>query len=888
MFSQTVNEKFDDYELLTNPTWYGHIDSISIYSSGSSSIPSCLLPCIRVSCNGSSANSIYISTSNQRSFSTSATEWSFWARVPSATSGNNAKIYLIADRQDLLDPQLNGYYVSLGLQNKKLTLYKQTGSTTTVLINGNYLNISNSSNYFRIKVTRDASGNWEMYSDTTAKGSSTQMYYPWNEGSGFNNDNTYDNSSWFGMVTTYTSGSSSKNFYFDNFYSGPVINDTVAPTASISVSKPFIFVKFNESVNITDATDINNYCILELPSLFSIPCTPDSVVAVSGTNNTYKIVYNYPLSDDKVYNLVVKNIKDLSGNTMITDTFTFAFHKVQTYDIVINEIMADPDPPVGLPKAEYVELYNKTDFPIDLTSWKFSYGSGPTTKTFSAVTMQPHSYLIISCENMMNTYGLTAPLFASSCTSSITNSGTTLILTDANGNLIHTVTYSDSWFSTSNKKNGGWSLEQINPYNPCGGQSNWKESVAAEGGTPGKLNSVNAANADNSAPEIAHIGVNALTSDRFYVYFNEPLIYSSFNNISKFKVMLNGNDLGNPSAISPDFPAYSSATFYMPASHPKILPANIYQLVIIDSVFDCAGNMIITNSSANFALPEDAEPGDIIINEILSYPPDGCSNYVEIYNKSNKIINLGTLILGTWDSIAQVISNPKNISEENHLIFPAEYYCLSTNPDAVKQSYYTSNPKGFIKMSSMPSYNNNDGTVTIGNKNLQLMDKLTYRRSMHLPTLTSIKGISLERISFDRATEDPSNWHSASHNAGYGTPAYKNSQYAEFTFEDSPFTITPEIFSPDNDGYNDVLGILYKFDEPGYHVEITIYDSKGRLVKKLVKKEVTGTEGTFLWNGINENNEKAGIGIYIIYSEVKDLQGKIKKYKNTAVLGGKF
>jgi hypothetical protein len=154
--------------------------------------------------------------------------------------------------------------------------------------------------------------------------------------------------------------------------------------------------------------------------------------------------------------------------------------------------------------------------------------------------------------------------------------------------------------------------------------------------------------------------------------------------------------------------------------------------------------------------------------------------------------------------------------------------------------------------------------------------------------LISIKGISLERISFDRATEDPSNWHSASHNAGYGTPAYKNSQYAEFTFEDSPFTITPEIFSPDNDGYNDVLGILYKFDEPGYHVEITIYDSKGRLVKKLVKKEVTGIEGTFLWNGINENNEKAGIGIYIIYSEVKDLQGKIKKYKNTAVLGGKF
>jgi hypothetical protein len=49
-----------------------------------------------------------------------------------------------------------------------------------------------------------------------------------------------------------------------------------------------------------------------------------------------------------------------------------------------------------------------------------------------------------------------------------------------------------------------------------------------------------------------------------------------------------------------------------------------------------------------------------------------------------------------------------------------------------------------------------------------------------------------------------------------------------------------------------------------------------------------GTEGTLSWNGINEENEKAGIGIYIVYMEAFDLQGNVVKVKKPCVVASKL
>jgi flagellar hook assembly protein FlgD len=147
----------------------------------------------------------------------------------------------------------------------------------------------------------------------------------------------------------------------------------------------------------------------------------------------------------------------------------------------------------------------------------------------------------------------------------------------------------------------------------------------------------------------------------------------------------------------------------------------------------------------------------------------------------------------------------------------------------------------------------------------------------------------LERIDFNGPTQDLTNWHSAAQDAGFATPAYKNSQYHDATTAaDNAIEITPEIFSPDEDGYNDIVNINYHFDTPGFVATITIYDSKGRLVKSLIQNELLGTKGTFTWDGINSDREKSRLGIYIIFAEVFDLTGKVQDYKKTCVLGGKL
>jgi flagellar hook assembly protein FlgD len=83
-----------------------------------------------------------------------------------------------------------------------------------------------------------------------------------------------------------------------------------------------------------------------------------------------------------------------------------------------------------------------------------------------------------------------------------------------------------------------------------------------------------------------------------------------------------------------------------------------------------------------------------------------------------------------------------------------------------------------------------------------------------------------------------------------------------------------------------VLNISYNFSEPGFVATIIIYDAKGRLVKNLLQNELLGTSGTFSWDGINDNNEKARIGIYIIFIEAFDIKGNVKSFKKTVVLAG--
>jgi len=123
---------------------------------------------------------------------------------------------------------------------------------------------------------------------------------------------------------------------------------------------------------------------------------------------------------------------------------------------------------------------------------------------------------------------------------------------------------------------------------------------------------------------------------------------------------------------------------------------------------------------------------------------------------------------------------------------------------------------------------------------------------------------------------------------GFGTPAYQNSQYIQPESFNDEITLVPEIFSPDNDGYDDVIGINYQFDQAGYVMTVNIFGSSGQLSRQLVNNEYLGTSGVINWDGIQDDNSKAPIGIYVFFIQVYDLQGNVKKYKKVGVLASKL
>jgi hypothetical protein len=191
-------------------------------------------------------------------------------------------------------------------------------------------------------------------------------------------------------------------------------------------------------------------------------------------------------------------------------------------------------------------------------------------------------------------------------------------------------------------------------------------------------------------------------------------------------------------------------------------------------------------------------------------------------------------------------------------------------------------------MAYFPSMTNDEGVVALTTKGGKLIDLVAFTSAMQYPLLTSLDGVSLERINPERPSKDITNWHSAAESVGYATPGYKNSQFGVTITDANEITLSPDIFSPDNDGYNDNLSIAYSFNAAGNNVTITIYDATGRLVRNLVNHELCGASGAYTWDGITNDRLKASIGRYIVFVEIFDMDGIVKKYKKGTVLGGKL
>ena len=850
LFSQ-LSDNFSDGDFSNAPTWSGDVNQYEINTN------------FKLHSNGTAiSDTAYLSTNTGSLDFNNSITWEFYLEMGfSPSNSNNCRIYLISDNANLRSA-LNGYYIRIGENgsNDAIKFYKQIGTTSTLLYTGTG-NTFGTSPTASIRVTRTSNGTWTFESDAT--GGTT--YIP--EGSVVNTDIT--STQFFGIWSKYTA-SNSFNFIYDNFtITGTTIVDNIPPTVTnISViSNNQLDISFNEPVDATTAQNTSNYSVnngINNPSSAILDGSDPTLVHLTFTTN---------FTDGQTNTISIQNIQDIANNVMNPSQHNFLYFVAVTAsakDIVINEIFADPSPQYGLPAGEFIELYNASNHIFNLNNW--TIGDASSDEQLGNYTLLPNEYVIIADDAFSFDYSIFPNSIIVTSLPSYNNSTDDVVLKDENGNIVDFVTYTDDWYGSSLKKDGGYTLELKNPTLPCTTSSNWTGSNDPSGGTPGAQNSVFDITPDQTTPQI--ISTATQNSATITICFSETLDTTGVL-VSDFSIDNNIN------VISYNFDEFFSCVELL--TSPSLDTGTVYTITV-NGLSDCSGNAT-TNETAEIILPHSGKKEDLIINEILYNPhPDG-KDFVELYNNSTKNIDLFNWQLA---KIAGDTISSKQLIETNFLIKPKEYVVLTTDPENIQENYPNAKANRFIEMSSIPSYADNEGTVILLLPNNQVADSVHYDNSFQFALLKSTDGVSLERIDFNRPSNDETNWHSAAEDEGFGTPTIQNSQHTESESSSALLSVEPELFSPDNDGFEDVLTLSYKMKTAGFVGNITIFDMQGRTIRQLMQNELLGIKGSISWDGLNNQREKTRIGAYVIYFEYFDLDGNVNAIKHPCVVGGKF
>ena len=302
-----------------------------------------------------------------------------------------------------------------------------------------------------------------------------------------------------------------------------------------------------------------------------------------------------------------------------------------------------------------------------------------------------------------------------------------------------------------------------------------------------------------------------------------------------------------------------------------------YQLAI-NNIEDLADNALDT--SFNFFVPFRPSVGDLIINEILFNPKDNGADFVEMINVSDNELSIENLY----------ISNEMRMEEESfeiQSIMPGEIFVLTDDKKNIISSF-PNHESSFIHEQPIPTFNNNEGNVSIVMKesgNRVLLDFFDYSKKLHHPLIDDENGVSLERINIERPAAETENWTSASSISGFGTPGLPNSNTFKSKTNSVGIKVLNKVFSPNNSGENRLAKVSYTAN-PQSIGNVTVHDLYGRVVNSIWRNETIDTEGVIVWDGTNNAGEIEPIGVYVIVIEIFSLVGDVHRFKQEVVLAG--
>jgi hypothetical protein len=854
--------------------------------------------------------------------------WEFTVRHGAEPSSSNKWAFILASDSNyeemMTDGVFNGFVAGVNFlgYDDSLRLWQITGGKAETVITSdvNWQNDVGVDGAAKVRVTRTATGLWKMeveaWSPKQGEGSMQQGARGWEQGAwgekeatgsrqgtaeevkGYRQSAIVKGDRWkyAGISYTYTSTRDRLLWLDDVSVDGIFIADTLPPAiVSITAAAPDILrLQFDEEPESSSMAPSN------------ISLTDRAVITniTRITPEVYELRLNTEIGNRVSKIMTFRVLCDNSENCASQVTKEFIPVYALTGDVAITEIMADPSPPVQLPDAEYIELTNLTADSLSLRDWILI--ADDDTAVFPDVGIRAGEHIILCSSSKISVFSGCGRVIGMTGFPSLNDGGEILALRNGRGGLIHAVTYSKLCYKDEWRSGGGWSMELTDMRNPFNAPDAWRASADPSGGTPGRPNSQVLIATDSRCPEV--IAVYPVSPGRVRIVFDETVtgLFASDAWIT--------DGINALSLTSDDI---ADRAFLITVAKP-IVTGRIYTLQIPGLASDFAGNAPC-HPEVEFGLPEPPLAGEILFNEILFDPLPTCADYLELYNNSDKVIDLSQLFLAGSESGVKgsdsVVKYPDQeetesdsswkysdfggkesepgrksseaaiaASELPRQLLPGALVALTTDKNAVTGTYFCSEKREVYEVRSLPSMPDDEGSVVLLDRALNILDRVDYSSSMHLDFLDNKEGIALEKVGPMLSSGFPTNWHSASEACGWGTPGAPNSVLVNEAPAGEGLNLSAARVSPDGDGFEDAVSVRVVPGGSDNVVTVTIFNSRGYPVRRLAERFFAGEEALIVWDGTGDDGRRLSAGLYLIVAESYNSRGQTWRRKEVCAL----
>ncbi|MFO7939106.1 MAG: lamin tail domain-containing protein, partial [Bacteroidales bacterium] len=585
---------------------------------------------------------------------------------------------------------------------------------------------------------------------------------------------------YIGFAYTYTS-SADQLLWIDNLYCGPPVADTVAPYLSDwkVISDSSLQLSFSELMNQESLHRKENYQFLtsthQITEIFTNGETPTSVT----------LEVSPEIEENRLYNLQLSSLEDLAGNTIHDTLISFVRTKLHAYDLVFNEFMVDPSPPVGLPEKEFIELHNLLPFPVSLEDMELEING--RYHSLPPVTIDSAGFLIITAQEDTALFSNYGDVLGIPALSALTNTSGCIILRDTARTVLDSVAYYSFWYHNNEKADGGWSLERIDPENTCGGSTNWQASTDLIGGTPGQKNACAQPNIDTISPKLVEWYL--VSPVQLNICFSEPVHLGLHT--AEGGIRLNGNA---PKYLHTDEQAMN---YVVILNDTLQSPSN--NSLHLERIPDFCNNLLTdTTITISYYAPSF---GDVVLSELMSDPDPSqglpAVEYTELFNASAYPVQLKGFVLTVGSNAAEL---------PTYLLMPGEYLALS------RESLQPAHIYNSVAVAGFPTLPNTETTLELWSAQNELLHWVSYTVDWHETESKKEGGWSLEMKNTHLPCKQASNWGSSNDKKG-GTPGVANS--IEHNMPDNHAPKLTEVTPTDS------LHLWVQFSEPMARKEIS-------------------------------------------------------------------